>query len=141
MSYTPNTWATGDTITAAKLNNMENGIANAGSGWDAIIRLTHAENSGGDQAENLTASVVSGTFADVLSKFTQGVYPRILVQYNDPITPFVFTTDIVPLQYLEGDNAFIINPVGIFSSQGIADRVVGSMPDPMYWSAEGLSWA
>lgn len=31
MAYTPNTWATGDTITAAKLNNMENGIANAGS--------------------------------------------------------------------------------------------------------------
>ena len=31
MSYTKNTWANGDTITAAKLNNMENGIANAGS--------------------------------------------------------------------------------------------------------------
>lgn len=30
MSYTPNTWATGDTITAVKLNNMEQGIANAG---------------------------------------------------------------------------------------------------------------
>ena len=30
MSYTPNTWATGDTITAEKLNNMEQGIAGAG---------------------------------------------------------------------------------------------------------------
>ena len=30
MAYTPNTWATGDTITAQKLNNMEQGIANAG---------------------------------------------------------------------------------------------------------------
>lgn len=30
MSYTPNTWQTGDTITAAKLNNMEQGIASAG---------------------------------------------------------------------------------------------------------------
>ena len=30
MSYTPNTWQTGDTITAAKLNNMEQGVANAG---------------------------------------------------------------------------------------------------------------
>ena len=29
MTYTPNTWATGDTITAAKLNNMESGISNA----------------------------------------------------------------------------------------------------------------
>lgn len=30
MAYTPNTWASGDTITAAKLNNMEQGIASAG---------------------------------------------------------------------------------------------------------------
>lgn len=29
MSYSPTTWETGDTITAAKLNNMEQGIANA----------------------------------------------------------------------------------------------------------------
>lgn len=28
MAYTPNTWATDDTITADKLNNIEQGIAN-----------------------------------------------------------------------------------------------------------------
>ena len=32
MSYTPTTWVTGDTITAVKLNNMEQGIADAGGG-------------------------------------------------------------------------------------------------------------
>lgn len=32
MSYTQQTWVTGDTITAAKLNNMEQGIASAGGG-------------------------------------------------------------------------------------------------------------
>lgn len=30
MAYTPTTWVTGDVITATKLNNMEQGIANAG---------------------------------------------------------------------------------------------------------------
>lgn len=30
MAYTPMTWVTGDTITADKLNNMEQGIASAG---------------------------------------------------------------------------------------------------------------
>ena len=30
MAYTPTTWQTGDTITAAGLNKMEQGIANAG---------------------------------------------------------------------------------------------------------------
>ena len=32
MAYTPNTWAAGDTITAQKLNNMEQGISDAGGG-------------------------------------------------------------------------------------------------------------
>lgn len=31
MAYTPTTWTTGDTITATKLNKIEQGIANAGS--------------------------------------------------------------------------------------------------------------
>ena len=31
-SYTPTTWVTGDIITATKLNNIEQGIANAGGG-------------------------------------------------------------------------------------------------------------
>ena len=31
MGYTKNTWQTGDVVTAAKLNNMENGIADANS--------------------------------------------------------------------------------------------------------------
>lgn len=32
MSYTPTTWATGDTVTAALLNKMEQGISDASSG-------------------------------------------------------------------------------------------------------------
>lgn len=31
MSYTPTTWVTGDTVTATKLNKLEQGVANAGS--------------------------------------------------------------------------------------------------------------
>ena len=29
MSYTPNTWESGDVVTSAKLNNIETGISNA----------------------------------------------------------------------------------------------------------------
>lgn len=38
MAYTKNTWQTGDIVTSAKLNNMENGIANAGVFWIGIDR-------------------------------------------------------------------------------------------------------
>lgn len=36
MSYTPTTWVTGDTITATKLNKMEQGIADSG-GYDLVL--------------------------------------------------------------------------------------------------------
>ncbi|MCR4870337.1 MAG: hypothetical protein K5859_03445 [Atopobiaceae bacterium] len=88
MPYTQNTWAVGDTITAAKLNNIETGITEAaqsgGGGWDAIIRLTHAENSGYDTAENITPSIVEGTYADLVAKMQDGGCPCILVEYVHP---------------------------------------------------------
>ena len=33
MAYTPTTWTTGDTVTAALLNKMEQGIASEGSAF------------------------------------------------------------------------------------------------------------
>lgn len=32
MAYEPTNWKTGDVVTSAKLNKLENGVANAGSG-------------------------------------------------------------------------------------------------------------
>ena len=37
MSYTPTNWQTGDVITSAKLNKIENGIANAGGGTGILF--------------------------------------------------------------------------------------------------------
>lgn len=44
MSYTPTTWANGDTITAEKLNKIEQGISTATSGfeYDLIIETITA---------------------------------------------------------------------------------------------------
>lgn len=86
MSYTPTTWTTGDTITATKLNKIEQGIADAGGGggWDAIIHLEHSNNSGDDSATNLTVSIVSGTHADLSAKISDGESPCILVEYHHP---------------------------------------------------------
>lgn len=84
MAYTPTNWTTGDTITATAMNKIENGIANAGGGWDAIIRLTHANNSNADTPTDLTPSIVKGTFADLSSKISNGDYPTILIQYYHP---------------------------------------------------------
>ena len=37
MSYTKQTWNTGDTITAEKLNHMEDGIGSGGTAYDLVI--------------------------------------------------------------------------------------------------------
>lgn len=85
MSYTPHEWQNDELITAAKLNNIEEGIAEGGGGgWDAVIRLTHGNDSGDDTPENLTPSIVSGSFADLYAKCTSGKCPCILVEYYHP---------------------------------------------------------
>ena len=43
MSYTPTEWKTGDVITADKLNNMEDGIVNAGQNV-MVAKFTESEN-------------------------------------------------------------------------------------------------
>ena len=75
MSYTKNTWKSGDTVTSAKLNNMEEGIAAAsgsGSGSNIFIARLVLEND-----------VVH------IDKTWQEVYDAI----NDGSVVFVFNDD------------------------------------------------
>ena len=45
MAYTPTTWAAGDTLTAAGLNKMEQGIAAASSGGSLVVNVTQTWNN------------------------------------------------------------------------------------------------
>lgn len=58
-SYTPTTWATGDIITATKLNNIEQGIANAGGGSSDFSTATVTVIN--DSSDGVT---MSGAFFD-----------------------------------------------------------------------------
>lgn len=55
MSYTPYTWQSGDTVTAERLNNIEQGVANAGGGV-FIIPITSTED-GHDITYSTTVTV------------------------------------------------------------------------------------
>lgn len=46
MSYTPTDWKTGDVITAEKLNNMEQGILNAGGGGVLVMEVNYDAETG-----------------------------------------------------------------------------------------------
>ena len=47
MAYTPNTWATGDTITATKLNNIEQGIVDLVNSSPHYVDTTYNDSKGG----------------------------------------------------------------------------------------------
>lgn len=65
MSYTPTTWVTGDTITATKLNKLEQGVANAGGGGgiDAFVY----------KARGTDDWQIIGDFSSALAKVQDGV--------------------------------------------------------------------
>lgn len=73
MAYTPTTWATGDTVTATKMNKIENGIAGAGS---ALICNCSYSSQASDYVLDKTVqeiynALLSGTPAYI--KFEYGV--------------------------------------------------------------------
>lgn len=69
MSYTPTTWTTGDTITATKLNKMEQGIANAGS---AMIVDTNGQYISG-VGEFEYNETLNATFAQIYDALADGI--------------------------------------------------------------------
>lgn len=68
MAYTPTNWTTGDTITAAKLNKIEQGIADGGGGGALVIECNSSfidaieSNSSLDKTfEEIHTALSSGT--------------------------------------------------------------------------------
>ena len=65
MSYEKQTWACGDTITADKLNHMEDGIANAGGGVEPFVVTFSQPEFGG-------AVTADKTYAEIHEALQQG---------------------------------------------------------------------
>ena len=129
MSYTKNTWANGDVITAAKLNNMEDGIegAGGGGGYDAVIIVSY------DEEEQLIATVESGSFSDFYSKFENGDHPSAQIILEDDGYAFFGFNSV----FDDGDGGLIMQiyslavPVGTSNVIGYGYEVA--------WNSSGIS--
>lgn len=83
MAYEPNTWSVGDVITAEKMNNIEQGIVDAGqsggNSYDAVILAYQDDASYWAGYWELT--VQEGSWAAVAAKLDEGTEPpNVLVK-------------------------------------------------------------
>lgn len=124
MGYT---WTNGELITATKLNNT------GGGGYDAVILLTHANDSSPDTTANLTPSIISGSFAGVKAKINNNEYPSILVQYYHPWGYYGSLDGLI--KYV-GESTILINATGFFPVDGVFKEV-----SAMLWGSDNtIAW-
>lgn len=71
MSYEPTTWTTGDVITAAKLNKIESGIANASM---IVHILPHGQRD----------AILDKTWAEIYNASTAAPIIAVMVTTGDP---------------------------------------------------------
>lgn len=102
MSYTPNTWKSGDVVTSAKLNNIESGIVNS------VLVVTADENNALDHTyaeieaanfvvfKNEESSLVAFTPISVCG-FTAGLYVVIFEIDGNPTVYAASSKDEYPV--------------------------------------------
>ena len=119
MSYTPTTWTTGDTITATKLNKIEQGIANAGGGGVDCIIYT---DSNGNPA-------VYGNFDSALDKLTSGI-PIAVFGYEGANSSGYFASGAYPTILGWEYNATSPNQIKLYNASASG----------YIWTANGLTY-
>ena len=125
MGYT---WTDGELITATKLNNT------GGSGYDAVIRLTHASDSSDDSYTNLTPSIESGTYADLYAKCNDNGVPNICVEYYHP---WGYRSTLVGCITYINNLGLTIFPVGYYP----LDLTFRVSQYPLLWgNSDSIAW-
>jgi len=68
MAYEPTVWQTGDVVTAEKMNKLEQGVANAGSGGSGTM-IVHDSGEG----------TLDKTFAEIRDAMLSGILVIVLI--------------------------------------------------------------
>ena len=129
MAYTPTTWATGDTITAAKMNKLENGVANAGS----VLIVTYNNDTGR----------LDKTVQEIYDAMESGTPVYLNYKYGTLPTDFVSQKHLAPIirvygyQYSDVIRIVAIWTSGTSVSQGTGDYLFA--PCVAIFSASGLN--
>lgn len=110
MAYEPTNWKTGDVVTSAKLNKLENAVANGGA-----LKLNFIVDKGAG------TTTIDKTYAEIKEAVLSGVYVFGVLQDD---SPFII---VYPCQFEESTD-----PEDEYYSIGIS----GFSIQPMWFNAE-----
>lgn len=102
MSYTPNTWKSGDVVTSAKLNNIEQGIANA----ILKVNITIDEQTGVATLDKTWQEILDANYAVIAS-------PN---ESNEGFS-FIMVTSIYTMPKVDGGTDYAVLGIS-FSTEG-----------------------
>lgn len=82
MSYEPTNWKSGDVVTAAKLNKLEQGVASGGSSGGGVLVVNVTEDDGAYVCDKTAAEIYAACPAVVFQREAEvGYAPEILQNY------------------------------------------------------------
>ena len=79
MSYTPHTWQSGETVTAEKLNVLEQGVASGGGGT-LLITITEQADT---PSPGYTTHTMNKTWQEIHDAIVSGVIPVSCAHYME----------------------------------------------------------
>lgn len=119
MSYSKQTWANGDVITAEKLNHIEDGVyANSQSGGALIVNASYDDQTGTETLDKtyteIKAAIDAGTPVTILSQDTAATFVNFVSQCStdDKVPPEHYQVYVFSATALANGDS----PVFIFSS-------------------------
>ena len=100
MTYTKHTWQTGEVITAAKLNNIEDGIE--GGGGDSSSGTFPIKLEYDQETAPLPKNVNNITSDDVLNAMLDGKFPFMFMNWRQDGVQMASIYTIAQMDYQEG---------------------------------------
>lgn len=111
MAYNKTTWQTGDIVTADKLNNLEQGVANAQT------MIVHVTEGGSDDPFDF---ILDCTWSEIKTAFDAGMSVKASLQIEEDGVHVSTMTPMIGCYYSETEYGVTFNPTDITPPDFIA---------------------
>lgn len=129
MAYEPTNWRTGDVVTSAKLNKIEQGIASGGGAMQCVIAKDWDTNE----------YVPGKSFTDVYNAIFAGETVQIYIEGSPTIQPHAGGSGTAQDPYIIDFYGFSITTNGSQPTQIYVSRYNWTEADGVQWQGDGVA--